>query len=47
MNAQPARRPFRVLLIGLVALLAVAACNPGNPDGTPVGAGPGVVRVAA
>jgi hypothetical protein len=36
-----------IVIAGLMAALAIAACNPGNPDGTPVGGAPAAERVAA
>jgi hypothetical protein len=47
---QTTRRTTRrlgILFAGLIAALAIAACNPGNPDGTPVGGAPAAERLAA
>jgi hypothetical protein len=40
-------RRLGILIAGLLAALAIAACNPGNPDGTPVGGAPAAERLAA
>jgi hypothetical protein len=34
-------------MAGLIAALALAACNPGDPDGTPVGGAPAAERLSA
>jgi hypothetical protein len=40
-------RRLGIRIAGLLAALALAACNPGNPDGTPVGGAPAAERLAA
>jgi hypothetical protein len=47
MNASTVRRHVGALLLALVAALAISACNPGGPDGTPVGGAPAGERTAA
>jgi hypothetical protein len=45
-NRRTTRR-IGILIAGLIAALALAACNPGNPDGTPVGGAPAAERLSA